>query len=477
MQEQAKARKTISLTIPINEVVPEIIHEFSPEENFLMIKIGSDCLKEGRLAVAGFSQQEISKRIKEESNEQIRKLETDILVEKETCKKYSDALSQMYRNQEQDWKERQQQMEEHIQSLKVQLRSYELENKEAIQREVEKAKEKFELLLQEKDRQNQLNREAFDKVISMANKSMSKKGTEGEQTFNNLASTFMDFKGYELVDTHSQGGEGDFHMKFAEFDILVDSKNYKNSVPHREREKIKRDLLKNEHIHFAWLISLHSNIDKFDKSPIMYEWVATDKCICYVNQLLQFEQPERILRALWFSCKELYKYIDTNVVDDNELTKLREKQYVMCDNIKGLRKNIREMNTTINSLKKMVENLDSKLKDMLNEDVNSQTYADISLMEDWWCSNLDTTNTESTLISTEIWMKFRQEHKDCIKEFDITADKFRQFILTKLGPDRCVERVKNGAYDIKGISWNHCENIIKKNKSPKLVIKTEKIKK
>ena len=76
--------KVISITIPQNESVPEIINEFSPEENFLMLKIGSDCLKEGRKAMAGFSQQELYNKIKEESKEQIQRLEIDILVEKES---------------------------------------------------------------------------------------------------------------------------------------------------------------------------------------------------------------------------------------------------------------------------------------------------------------------------------------------------------------------------------------------------------
>ena len=271
-------------------------------------------------------------------------------------------------------------------------------------------------------------------------------------------------------------------MKFDEFDILVDSKNYKNSVPNREREKIKRDLLKNEHLHFAWLISLHSSVDKFDKSPIMYEWVSTDKCICYVNHLLQFEQPEKILRALWFSCKELYKQIDIpEEVDDDELNSMREKQYKTNDAIKALRKNVREINTTINGLKKMVEGMDDKLKDLLNTESNS--YADISLIDQWWEDRLENTNTEATLVSTEIWLKFKQENKDCIKEFDLTAEKFKQIIQTKMGQNRCSERVKNGAYNIKGIAWKTVaapivekepkKKIEKKIKEKKIQIKTE----
>ena len=65
---------------------------------------------------------------------------------------------------------------------------------------------------------------------------------------------------FEIIDKHKQSGQGDFHLRFEEFDILVDAKNYKNKVPNEQREKIKKDLQKNEHLQFGWLVSL---IDKY----------------------------------------------------------------------------------------------------------------------------------------------------------------------------------------------------------------------
>ena len=56
----------VNISIPINENIPEVIHEFSPEENLLMLKIGSECLREGRNAVAGLTQKEIYRKIKDE---------------------------------------------------------------------------------------------------------------------------------------------------------------------------------------------------------------------------------------------------------------------------------------------------------------------------------------------------------------------------------------------------------------------------
>ena len=48
--------RIINITIPADDAVPDIISTFTPEENLLMLKIGSNCLKEGRQAVAGLTQ-------------------------------------------------------------------------------------------------------------------------------------------------------------------------------------------------------------------------------------------------------------------------------------------------------------------------------------------------------------------------------------------------------------------------------------
>ena len=45
-------------------------------------------------------------------------------------------------------------MEKQIEFLSKQIKTYEFENKNFIDKEVNKAREKFEMLLQEKDRQN-----------------------------------------------------------------------------------------------------------------------------------------------------------------------------------------------------------------------------------------------------------------------------------------------------------------------------------
>jgi hypothetical protein len=318
-----------------------------------------------------------------------------------------------------------------------------------IHQELTKEREKYDLIISEKNKQLSRLNDSFEKIT---NKTNSTKGIDGEKTFSDFASTFRDFKGFEIIDKTKQSGEGDFHLKFEEFNVLADAKNYKKTIPSSEREKIKIDLIKNDHIHFAWLVSLNTNIDKYDKSPIMYEWINTHKCIIYINHLLQFENPSQILRIVWFTCKELFKMIKEDNTDMNELTSLREKQYKMTDKIKNIRKIIRELNTTIGQFKKQVDSVDYELKDLLETETTELIDSNYSIFDDWWEKIILITGNQSDIIlSTDLWYKFRQENKDIIKQFTITTDKFKQFIKSKLPMSSYNIRSNNGAFDIKGI--------------------------
>jgi hypothetical protein len=436
--------KIINITIPHDKNIENL--DFSPEENYLMLKIGSSCLLEGRKTVAALTQKEIYQKMRDETKGEIEKLELDILLEKELSKKLEERITKIYEGQIDK-------MEKQIDFLSNKVKTYELENKDLIKNEVDKAKEKFDLLLQEKDLQNKLNREVFDKAIQLTNKSTSHKGSEGEKTFSEYAETFQDFKGFDIIDKHTQGGQGDFHLHFEEFNVLVDAKNYKKKVPVDQREKIKKDLLKNEHLHFAWLVSLNTSIEKYDKAPIMYEWVNTKQCIVHINNLSSFEDPKKILRIVWFTCKELYRFIDDVNFDETELSELRDNNYKIMDKVRNIRKTIREINTSINATRNLTQLMDDELRGILEAETHEIVASNFSLFDDWWELNLEVTNDESLVASTDLWTNFKQENKLMINEMNITGEKFKQYIKTKVPLSSIILRNKNSnsAFDIKGL--------------------------
>ena len=450
--------RTINITIPADELVPDIINTFTPEENMLMLKIGSNCLKEGRQAVAGLTQKELYNKIKDETKDEIQKLETNLLVERELRSVISEEMSKMYKKQIDD-------MKTQIKDMSHTISKYELANVEVVNKATEKAKEKYDLLLQEKDKQVSKFSDTYEKLLVQSHKSTSHKGSDGEKQFEDYANTFIDFKGFELIDKHTQGGDGDFHMRFEEFDVLVDAKNYKKKVPIDQREKIKNDLIKNEHIPFAWLVSLNTTIDKFDKSIIMYEWINTRQCIIYINNLAQNDDPKKILRMVWFTCKELYRFISDVSVDDDELTTIKETHFKLMDKVKNLRKNIREINTTINVTKNMIQVMDDQLKEILESETTTIVESNYSFFDDWWTKNIEVSNEDVRLVSTDIWFKFKSDNKIELNEFNITPDKFKQFIKSKTPSINIFLKNKsaNSAFEIKGIKFKNTkkDNITK----------------
>jgi len=452
--------KTVTLTIPDKDVVPEIISSFSPEENILMLKIGSDCLREGRNVVAGLTQKEIYNKIKEESKEEVKKLEMDLTVQREMSKQMEEKIGKIYDGQVE-------QLKKQIDSMREQIQIYESGNKENMQKEIEKVREKYEIVLQEKDNQNKLNRAAVEKlqesVIKLTNKERGNdsKAKEGETSFAEYSNTFKDFKGFEIIDKHTQGGQGDFHLHFEEFDILADAKFYAGKVPILQREKIKKDLIKNEHITFAWLVSLNTSIDKWDKSPIMYEWINTNQCIVYINNLAGFEEPHKILRIAWFNCKELFNKIKDENTDVSELTELKNKQFKLIDKIKDIRKHIRELNTNINQTRNIVQSMDEQLREIIELESSNIVNSNFSLFDDWWEKNVEPTNDEQIAVSTDFWMRFKQDNKSIVKEMEITVDKFKQYIKSKVSISNLVVKSKNAnsAFDIKGFKLRSVDNV------------------
>ena len=437
----------IHITIPKDVSINEEINIFTPEENYLMLKIGSECLLESKKAIVNLTQKEMHAKIKEESKEEIDKLLLDIVVQKEVNKKMEENIEKIYSLQIDN-------LTKKIQLLNQQISNYELDNRDFVRLEVDKVKERHDFLLEQKDKQIDKLTDTYEKLIVEKNKSVNKKGSEGEKKFKDYANTFKDFKGYEIIDKHTQGGEGDFHLHFDEFSILVDAKNYKSCVPGREREKIKNDLIKNEHINFAWLVSLNTSIDKFDKAPIMVEWIATDKCILHINNLTSFEDPKKILRIAWFYCNELIRFINyTNENTDlSELKDVRDRQYKMVDKIKNARKNIRELNSTISIFKKQVDMLDFELKEMIEYQSDNIVESNYTIFDEWWINNIEVSKEDCQIISTELWVKFKQDNKEFIKEFDLTTDKFKEYIKLKV-PLSNLELKSNlkGAITIKGI--------------------------
>jgi hypothetical protein len=452
--------KTINITIPEDKTLPEIISTFSPEENYMMLKIGSQSLDEGRKSAIGFSQKEIYQKIRDESKEEIEKLELDILVERELSKKIGDKISKIYDAQVEQMKKQNEKLELIVQELREKIKTYEYENADFVKTEVDKVREKCDALLQEKEKRLVRMTENYEEFLKQSNKSSKHLGDEGEDNFYLLTETFRDFLGYKLEKKSHQGHKGDFHLFFNEFNVLVDLKNYTGTVQKKEVEKIEHDLSINDTMDFAWLISYESNVSEWNRFPIMYKWILNDvgvvKCIVIVNNLNASGNPTDVLRNLWSITYELHKIINKtkDEADDYDIKELKEREYNVLQKIKTAQKRMVEMKRCATSISQTTKDIENDILDaisILSNEIVKNVFDKNSKIQSWWNEKIEfTESSDNKLTSTEIWLRLKKDNKEYVDENNMTIEDLKNYIKNYIDFDNYIEKSKKGAIELVG---------------------------
>ena len=437
--------KSVTIKIPYDENLPIKLFEFTPEKVLLAINVGYKCLLDAEQSMLELTEEMIYNKVKEETAGELTKLKMDLLVEKETAIKMDEKLTNKYEIQIDRFKKQ-------IDTLTCQLRAYESENKDAINEVVKKEKDKYDLLLKEKDKQNQLNRDSFDKSLAQLtkNKNQTTKeiGNNGEDIFNSLSNTFKDFKGYKIENKSKQGHKGDFHIFFDEFNVLADAKNYVGSVQKKEIEKIENDLRTNDNMKFAWLVSLNTDISEWNRFTIMHKWIMTDKgskCIILVNNLLNNKDPKNTLRLIWSICNEFNKLTKETKSDNVEIQMYKDRDLLLENKIQKMQDRSAEIKRSINGTLFILKQMDNELLESLsvisNKIINKENekYDKIS---EWWHENIEYTKDDVKLTSTEIWTRFKKTNKEYIAENNVSIDLFKETTINIVGN---IENYKKGA--------------------------------
>ena len=451
--------KVIQITIPSENILPDIINSFSPEENYQMLKIGCETLNEGRKSIANLTSNQIFKKVESEFKKEIDKLNMDIVIEKNTAISINEKMIKMYETQIEK-------LNKKVENALSELEVYKQGNSTSFNEEINRIKEKYDLLLKEKDRQNQLNREIFDKaekLINKTNKSSISIGGDGEQIFETLADTFKDFPEYRMENKSKQGHKGDFHLFFKDFNILVDSKNYSGCVQKKEIIKIESDLTINDNVKFAWMVSLNSNISDYNKFPIMTKWITTDtgvKCILFINNLLEHKEPRNILRQAWSICNDFNKLTKNVDKEDGELEEYIEKNLLYKKQIEKLQERASELRRNVNTSYNILKHMDNDLLEMLSNVSDKMVSDKFDLnnkIKEWWNNNIEYVNDESKITSTELWSKFKKDNKNYVEENKILIELFKNEITGIVKSSTYTEKTKKGVIEFIGFRWRQIE--------------------
>jgi hypothetical protein len=468
--------KMINIVVPFDWQFPEIINTFAPEENVLILSMGSNIIREARNVVAGLSQKEIYNKIREESKSEIEKLELDLLVEKQLSNRTLEQTNKVYESQINS-------LQKQIGELNKQLTEQVNNNKSIIQNEVEKEKEKFRVLSEDKYKQVTRITENYEKHLQQQSetKSSKKLGDEGEDNFMLLSETFKDFIGYKIEKKSHQGHKGDFHLFFENFNVLVDLKNYTGSVQKKELDKIEHDLSINDTMDFGWLISYESNVSDWNRFPIMCKWILTEiglKCIIIVNKLNSNKNPTDILRSVWNMTNEIHAILSkTKEVDNSELIKIKERDYNVLQKIKTLQKRLSEMKRNITSMSQTEKDIENDIIDiisMFTNELSKNEFDKSSKIKEWWNENIEfDSNNENKLTSTEVWSRFKKANKLYVDENKMLIEDFKTHIKNFIDVNNYVEKSKKGSLDFIGFKFKDllvCQEIKNTNDEEQLEV-------
>ena len=444
--------KIIQIEVPEDKQISNVVSCFTPEENYLMIKIGSECIIEGRKAVTSLTQDEIYQKLKNETRKEVEKLERDLLYKDTMNSEMEIKIKNIYESQIENYKKQ-------LIDISKQLEDANNNNMIKIQKEIKKETEKYEIMYKEKEKQVDKLTETYEKLVKQNEvKSSTKLGDKGEEEFEILADVFKDFEGYKIENKSKQGHKGDFHLFFKKFNVLVDSKNYMTSVQKKELIKIENDLIENETMDFAWLISLRSNVSDYNKYPIMFKWVNANskkKCIIIVNNLYE-NNPESVLRNIWSITNELNNKLfkENNLIDTIDYV---DRDNNLIENIKMSQKRIIEMRKYMTSMSQTIKDMDRDLintLELLSNEIVENECIKYKKVKEWWNNNIEYVGEKDKILtSTELWNRFKKDEKEYIIKNNLLVDVFKEMLKGFIELDKYMEKNKGGLIEFMGFKF------------------------
>jgi hypothetical protein len=75
-------------------------------------------------------------------------------------------------------------------------------------------------------------------------------------------------------------------------------------------------------------------------------------------------------------------------------------------------------------------------------------------VKEWWNNNIEFTNNDDKLISTELWNKFKKDNKEYVGENKMTIEHFKDTITSNMvKSSNYIEKAKKGSIEFIGFAW------------------------
>jgi hypothetical protein len=284
------------------------------------------------------------------------------------------------------------------------------------------------------------------KLIEELNYTIEKKsskniGIDGENFLIDLLwKTFKFYPDFNLTNTSTKGHQGDIHLTFSNFNVIIDCKKYSNTVTTINVKKFKSDMYNNtKNINIGWLLSLDTATANHIKHDFMVDELDLQSgfCICYVNHLMSQANPEEFLKQIWYNCSILHEHILKNKKDDEikmiSFEKYKEKVKTSAVKMEEITKN------NVLLVRQLDENLKNSLtlvKEILTTDINNIRDNEFNFVKSWFYNVVAV--VEGKMVKTDqLYGKFKEQNM----EQNIPYDNFR-IILESFIDEKWIKRQK-----------------------------------
>jgi hypothetical protein len=437
--------KTVTLQVPETYDIPAQLFSFAPDEVGAVIQIGVESVLAGKHSALLLSETTVETRIRETYESRIHQLVTQIAEQKETF------ISQQAQFKEFFYKDNER-LREAIVERDVQIKTMELAKRDEVAREIAEMRDRTTAIIGEKERSLETYRQTFERGLGSLRLTTSAKGDVGERMFNQIAEqAFTDFDGFSIENKSCIGGQGDYHLFFKDFNVLADAKLYTNKVGAQQRTKIIGDLKRNPHIRFAWLVSMNTKIDRWDRGPVMFEPIEGNRYLCHINELAEQSNPAAFLKSVWFVCSVINEYLVKEDVGNAEELRYKDIHLRSIEKFRAMRKTAGELKQVITTLGSIRERLDSSIAELLRDEAPTLMEAQNQTLMAWLRANIEYVagDEAATIKSTDMWYKFRRDNAATLGDF--TPEKFREGLGVCL-PEEQLIRGK-GSIVVKCVRW------------------------
>ena len=437
--------KTVTLQVPETYDIPAQLFSFAPDEVGAVIQIGVESVLAGKHSALLLSETTVETRIRETYESRIQQLVAQIAEQKETF------ISQQAQFKEFFYKDNER-LRGAIVERDVQIKTMELAKRDEVAREIAEMRDRTTAIIGEKERSLETYRQTFERGLGSLRLTTSAKGDVGERMFNQIADqAFADFDGFSIENKSCIGGQGDYHLFFKDFNVLADAKLYTNKVGAQQRTKIIGDLKRNPHIRFAWLVSMNTKIDRWDRGPVMFEPIEGNRYLCHINELAEQSNPAAFLKSVWFVCSVINEYLVKEDVGEAEELRYKDIHLRSIEKFRAMRKTAGELKQVITTLGSIRDRLDSSIAELLRDEAPTLMEAQNQTLMAWLRANIEyVAGDEAAQIkSTDMWYKFRRDNATTLGDF--TPEKFREGLGVCL-PEEQLIRGK-GSIVVKCVRW------------------------